>query len=174
MKMILMFLILALASAPLHAAERELDVKKAEKIEIRHSMIGFRNTLIFYTFKERNAVLELSIDNRDESFPVTARVHLFGLDVDAEGIAKWINNQHSCGLFPDVPTPVLTTELPQATCKVETHRQTGISKNPGPREGMFKDYELELVMAEFELAGQFKLAAFTDAARVHVPCGDAD
>ena len=46
------------------AAERKLSVKDAEKIQIRHSMIGARDTLLFYTFADQKAVLLLKIDNQ--------------------------------------------------------------------------------------------------------------
>ena len=44
------------ATAAEQAGVRKLDVKNAEKKEVRHSMIGPRNTLIFYTFKEHQAI----------------------------------------------------------------------------------------------------------------------
>ena len=54
-------------------ADRILDGKKAQKLEVRHSMIGLRNTLLFYTFKDQQAILTLSIGNTDVTFPVTGK-----------------------------------------------------------------------------------------------------
>lgn len=48
-------------------ADRVLDRDGAEKIEIRHSMLGYRDTLAFYLFAEQQAVLVLSIGNQDET-----------------------------------------------------------------------------------------------------------
>ena len=150
-------------------ANRQLDKKDAEKLEVRHSMIGFRNTLLFYTYGEQRAVLRILIDNKDETFPVTGTVHLFEKSATVEELKKWLNNQHSDGLFPEIPEPIFTKELPKGTCDVISFKQTGTSKNPGPQgEVVFKDYEVELVVKEFKVDEQFTLSAFTDTARVHV------
>ena len=50
--------------------------QKPEKLEIRHSMLGYRDTLIFYSFKEQRAILVLGINNKDETFSVTGKIHL--------------------------------------------------------------------------------------------------
>ncbi len=145
-----------------------LDGKKARKLEVRHSMLGFRNTLRFYTFKDQQAILVLSIGNKDETFPVTGKVHLFPDATTGEELKNWINNQHSDALFPDIPEPTFTGELPKGTCKVTSHKQTGLSKNPGPGKGAFKDFKVELSVKAYALDKKFKLPAFTDTARVHV------
>ena len=160
-------LLLAALVAPLHAGP-DLDGKKAEKLEVRHSMLGFRNTLLFYTFKGQRAVLQLSISNKDESFAVSGKVHLFDGAATEDGIRKWINNQHSDGLFADIPEPVFSGDLPKGACKVTSHKLLGTSKNPGPTEANFKEYEVKLSIPAHEVDGKFKLAAFTDTARVHV------
>ena len=167
LKYAIVVLFLVSVCNPLYA-ERILDGKKAEKLEIRHSMVGFRNTLVFYTFKDQRAILQLSIANKDEAFPVTGKIHLFDKATTEEGLKKWINNQHSDGLFPDIPKPIFTGELQKGSCKVTSHKQTGASKNPGPRKGNFKDFEVDLSMKAYGIDGKFKLFAFTDTARVHV------
>ena len=167
LKPAIVVLLLFTISTPLYA-DRILDGKKAEKLEIRHSMLGFRNTLIFYTFKNQRAILRLSIDNKDESFPVTGKILLFDKATTEEGLKKWINNQHSDALFPDVPKPIFTGDLPKGTCKVTSHKQTATSKNPGPRKGNFKNFEVELSVKAHGIDEKFKLSAFTDTARVHV------
>jgi len=149
------------------AADRILDGKKAQKQEVRHSMIGFRNTLLFYAFNDQQAILTLSIGNTDETFPVEGRIHLFDDATTEEGLKKWINNQHSDGLFPDVPTPVFAGELPEGSCRVTSHKQTGTSKNP-TSPTMFKNYEVTLSVKEHVINKKVKLSAFTDTALVHV------
>ena len=131
-------------------------------------MLGFRNTLIFYTFKDQQAILQLTIANQDETFPVTAKIHLFDKATTGEGLKKWINNQHSDGLFPDIPKPTFTGELPKGACKVTSHKQTGSSENPGPRKGTFKDFTVDLSIKAHRVDRQFNLSAFADTARVHV------
>ena len=150
-------------------ADRELKGEAAEKREVRHSMIGLRNTLIFYTFKDQQAVMVLLIDNKDETFPVTGKVHLFDESTTEEGLKKWINNQHSDGLFPDVPNPSSTTELPKDVLKVISHKKTGTSDNPGPRPGVFNHFEVELEIGDHEVEGKFKLSTFKEKSTVSVP-----
>lgn len=149
--------------------DRILDGKKAQKLEVRHSMIGFRNTLLFYTFKDQQAILTLTIGNTDETFPVKGKIHLFDDATTEEGLNKWINNQHSDGLFPEVPTPIFTEELPEGTCSVTSHKQTGTSENPSPiSPATFKNYEVKLSVKEHAIDKKVKLSAFTDTALVHV------
>lgn len=167
LKSLIVVLAFAIISTPLYA-DRTLDQKKAEKLEVRHSMLGFRNTLVFYAFKDQQAILVLSIDNKDETFPVIGKIHLFDESTSEEGLKKWINNQHSDGLFPDVPKPTFTGELPKESCMVTSHKQTGMSNNPGPRKAAFEDFEVELSIKAHDSDKKFKLSAFTDTARVHV------
>ena len=151
------------------AADRILDGKKAEKLEVRHSMLGFRNTLLFYTFKDEKTIVTLSIGNTDETFPVKGKIHLFDVATTEEDLKKWINNQHSDGLFPEVPTPTFTGELPEGTCSVTSHKQTGTSENPSPiSPATFKNYEVKLSMKEHAIDKKVKLSAFTDTASAHV------
>jgi len=161
-------LMLTLVSGPLYA-ERMLEGKKAEKLEVRHSMLGFRNTLLFYKFKNQRAILVLSIGNNDETFPVTGKIHLFDDTTTEEDLEKWINNQHSDGLFAEVPEPVFTGELPKGSCKVTSHTQTDTSKSRSPTgSATFKNYEVKLAIKEHAVQQKFKLSAFTDTAQVHV------
>ena len=123
------------ANAAEQAAVRQLDIKEAERKEVCYSMIGPRNTLIFYTFVDQQAILSLTIDNKDESFPVSGRVLLFDEETTEEGLKKWINNQHSDGLYPDIPDPIFTKVLPEGSCVVTAHKQLGITKDDGSSQG---------------------------------------
>ena len=166
-KYLIVVLAFAIISTPLYA-DRILDGKKAQKLEVRHSMLGFRNTLLFYAFKDQQAILVLSIDNKDETFPVTGQIHLFDEATSEEGLKNWINNQHSDGLFPDVPKPIFTVELPKKSCRVASQKQTGMSMNPGPRKAAFRNFKVKLMIKAHGVDKKFKLSAFTDTARVHV------
>ena len=151
------------------ATAEESPAAKPEKIEIRHSMLGYRSTLVFYTFAEQRAVLVLGIDNKDETFPLTATVHLFDQAETAQSLAKWVNNQSSDALFADAPKPVVSEKLPPEFGRVKSHKLLGTGPNPGPEKSMFKDFEVEFSIAGREVGGRFKIPAFTDTARVHVP-----
>ncbi|MGB2453967.1 MAG: hypothetical protein ACPIG7_05195, partial [Akkermansiaceae bacterium] len=63
-------LILAL-SGPLSAKERQLEADTTKELQIRHSMLGFRDTLLFYTFPDQQAVLRLHISSKDKTLPVS-------------------------------------------------------------------------------------------------------
>ncbi|MDG2126117.1 MAG: hypothetical protein P8J87_20620 [Verrucomicrobiales bacterium] len=167
LKYVAALLVFTSISTPLHA-DRKLDGKKAEKLEVRHSMLGFRNTLRFYTFKDQQAVLVLSIGNKDETFPVTGKVFLFPEVTTAKELEKWINNQHSDAIYPDIPKPAFTAELPKGYCKVTSHQQKGTSENPGPGKTTFKNFTVELAVKAHAIDKKFKLPAFTDTAIVHV------
>lgn len=160
-------LALVLSVSPLFA-DRVLDGRKAERLEVRDSMLGFRDTLLFFTFKDQRAILVLTIGNKDDSFPVTAKVHLFDESVTGEDLQKWINNQHSDGLFADVPEPVYSAELPEESCKVTSRKQTGTSKGPDGK-AVFNDHEVKLSVGKHAVDGKFALPAFTAKAKVHVP-----
>ena len=149
-------------------ADRLLNWADTEKKEIHHSMLGFRDTLVFYTFAGQQAVLTLQISNKDSSFPVTATVYLFEETTTAEAVKKWINNQHSDGLFVDAPEPVLTEKLPQGACKAASFKLTGRTTNPGPQQGTFGAFEVSLEMQGQAVGTSFQLAPFTDTATVYV------
>ena len=156
------------ATAAEQAAVRQLDTKQAKKKEVRHSMIGPRNTLIFYTFKEHQAILRLTIDNKDESFPVTGKVYLFDEKTTEQGLGKWINNQHSDGLYPDIPDAIFTEMLPEGSCVVTAHKQLGVTKDTGLRKVDFKNFQVDLSIKAHQVDDQFTLSAFTDSSRVYV------
>jgi len=170
MKTILAALAVALTVfTPLCAADEPpvLDVsnKSVEKFATSDSMIGKRNTLLFYTFKEQKAILRLTIDNKDTKFPITAVVYQFADDVSEESLAKWINNQHSDGIYPDVPEPVANFPLPKDACSVVSSKLIDRTKH---HNGEHDNHEVKFRIEDFAKEGVFKLKAFTAEAKVHV------
>ena len=149
------------------AGERPLDADLSSKVQVRHSMIGFRDTLLFYTFTGQQAVLRLHISNKDQSLPVTGTIYLFPEGTTDEGLKKWINNQHSDGLFPEIPKPVLTHKLPEGTCKAVSTKLLGEKKNP-TSDDVFEDHEVAVSVKAYQLEEQFKLTPFTDKTGVFV------
>lgn len=160
----LVFAIAGLADA----AERPLAKADAEKKEVRYSMMGPRDTLLFYTFADQQAVLRLRIANKDASFPVSGTVLLFDGKTTKEGLAKWLNNQHSDGLFPEVPEPVETVELPAEVCRVAEKKLLGEKENEGPAGGTFADYQLKISVKGHKVEGKFDLKGFEDQAGVFI------
>lgn len=149
------------------APERELVFKDAKQEQIRHSMDGIRDTLIFYTFPDKSAVLVLRIDNTKDDLPVSATVHLFPPTTDAEALGKWVNNQHSDGLFIDAPEPTLSYKLPDGICATKERELIGKQKQP-TGEDVFNDYKVKLTVKEHRAEGKFHLAAFAAEANVFV------
>lgn len=156
----------ALLCGTLFAAERELLFKDAKKEQVRHSMIGMRDTILFYTFAEKSAVLVVNIVGKG-TMPVSATVHLFAPGTTAEDLGKWINNQHSDGLFPEVPVPTHSIKLPDATCAATDRESVGQEKSP-INEDVFADYKVKLTVKEHREQGKFHLPAFQDEAGVFV------
>ena len=159
-----------LALLPLHAepeaAARPLAVEKAEKKEIMHSMIGIRNTLLFYTWNDQKAAVLLTIDNSSTKFPVKGTVYLFDSSTTREGLAKWLNNQHSDGLFVDAAKPARTVELAEGSCTVSEHKLLGANKKSP--NGIFDEYEVTVMFKDLEEKGLFKLKGFKDKTKVFV------
>ena len=52
------------------ALELELFIKAAKKEQVRHSMLGPRNTLVFYTFAAQRSVLVLYIDPKNSTLAI--------------------------------------------------------------------------------------------------------
>jgi hypothetical protein len=168
-KVLLFTLTLAFLFISLNAAEEApvvaLNIKNAKKLEIRHGQLGFRSTLLFYTFKNQKAVMKILINNKDNTFPVTATVFLFDKQVTEEGLKKWLNNQHSDGLFPNVPKPSNNIKIPAKVFKVASKKLTGQSKQ---QFGNFDNYDVKLKASDYTDSLSIKLTGFTIDTKVHV------
>lgn len=151
---------------PLHA-ETTLDARAegVQKTTVTDSMTGYRDTLIFYVFAEAKAVLVVGIGNANLDFPVTAKLHTFAAATDAEAIDKWVNNQHSDGLFIDAAEPEATHEIPAASCTAEKHE---FLKQAESHNGTFSSYSVTFRIKDAPDLGGFKLKDFTDQATVFV------
>lgn len=159
---------LLLGAASLHAAETMIDAKAktTDKKQVVDSMVGFRDTLIFYSFPADKAVLVVRIDNKNEKFPMTGKLYVFAKETTTEGFEKWINNQHSDGLFPDVPEPLATHDIPAASFSLVSQKMVEAIKNEN--FGSFKRYDLEFKIEKVPAFGEIKIKDFTDTASVHI------
>lgn len=166
MKSVLLFTLTLLFCAGAFA-ERILEKDSAKRTEVRYSMIGPRNTLLFYTYANQQAVLRILIDNKDESFPISGQVYLFDSSTSAEGLDKWINNQHSDGLYPGVPKPLEVVQLPEGTCSL-TKEGVRPETASSPTGGTFTDHKVKISVQDHKIAGKFELKAFEDQSGVFV------
>lgn len=158
------------------ASARDLDVDGPEvkKEEIRHGQIGPRDTLIFYTFADQDAVLQLSIHHEAGKFTLSGKMQLFKEGTGAEAIGRWVNNQHSCGLFPEVPKPTATIDLPaNALAVTESKLKEGAEPVLSPATGdKFQDHTLKIEVSELKMEG-FRLKGFTADTGAYVKVGPA-
>ncbi len=138
-----------------------------KKIEVSSSMMGFRDTLKFYVFKEEKAVLRVQIDNKNTKFPVSAKLYVFADDTTAEGLAKWVNNQHSDGLFVDAAVPKATHEIPAASCKAKAHELDKVVEGGGPRSGKFSRYKVTIEIKDVPAIGDIKISHVRQCGRKH-------
>jgi hypothetical protein len=159
---------LLLGVASLHAAETMIDpkAKTTTKQQVIDSMTGYRDTLLFYTFAAEKAVLVVRIDNKSEKFPMTGKLYVFAKETTSEGFEKWINNQHSDGLFPDVPQPVATHDIPAASFSLISQKMVEAIKNE--TFGSFKRYDVEFKIQNVPAIGEIKIKDFTDTAGVYI------
>lgn len=148
-------------------AELELATKAAKKELVRHSMMGPRDTLVFYTFAAQKAVLVLQIDNKNSTPTASGTLHIFDPKATEEGLSKWVNNQHSDGLFVDPATPAHSHKLPEGTFTVTDRKRVGQEKQPSGDE-VFGDYQVKITAKEHRVEGKYRLAAFTDDANVFI------
>jgi hypothetical protein len=163
---------LLLGVAPLYSAEIVVNPKAetTAKVQVTQSMIGYRDTLLFYTFPAEKAVLVVRIDNKTDQFPIKAELNVFPKNATNEGIANWINNQHSCGLFPDVPEPVAVHNIPATSFAVVSKKiaEAIVVEEGPPNAGKFNRYEVEFKLENVPAVGEIKIKDFTDTASVFV------
>ncbi|MES2982278.1 MAG: hypothetical protein V4727_08190 [Verrucomicrobiota bacterium] len=159
---------LLLGVVPLHAAETTVDPKAQTTVkrQVGDSMIGYRDTLLFYTFAAEKAVLVVKIDDKSDKFPMNGKLYIFAKETTAEGLDKWINNQHSDGLYPDVPEPVTTHEIPAASFSLVSQKMAEVVKKE--HAGTFNRHEVEFKVENVPAFGEIKIKDFTDTATVHI------
>lgn len=95
------------------AAERRVAITadtKATEVSRYFSGLAHGPTKKFYIVPESNAVVVVAtVDGKADA---TATIHLFPAATTAEGVAKWINNQYSDAIYPDVPMPLRSVPVP--------------------------------------------------------------
>ena len=100
-----------------------------------------------------------------QKFPLAATLYTFADDVNEEGLKKWLNNQHSDGLFVDVPDPTATHKIPAGSCKTLSHKLIDQAKSPF---GTFDNYSVVFKVSRVAKTGKFRVKDFTDKATVHL------
>lgn len=137
------------------------------KIEANQTLIGFSSTKLFYTVGSQNAVVAIHIDNKDKKFAASGKVYQFAKGVTADDLEKWVNNQHSDALFPDIPDPVATHPLPKDSIKTVSSKLLGTEKG-GPEGATYDKYSVEFAASETKLNANWKVGTFKDSATVYI------
>jgi hypothetical protein len=165
------FALLACLFVAATACARDLNVATAKKTEVRHGQVGPRDTIIFYEFTDQAAVLQLNVKHEAGKFTIMGRMQLFAEGTSAEAIGMWINNQHSCGLFPEVPNPIVSVDLAaDGISVVESKRKEG-EPQEGPMGDKFEDYAVTFEIAELKSQKGFTLKGFSADTSLFVKIG---
>jgi len=143
----------------------DITSEDVKKLEVSQTFGGFRETQIFYTFPKKNVILKVRIDNKNKDFAVTGKVIVFPKSTTAEGLAKWLNNQHSDGLYPEIPLPVSTLDLAKNTCSSNNAK---FSEKIESRLGSFDSYSIDFQVKDVERIGNYKINGFSGKATVHL------
>jgi len=142
----------------------DLKGKNVQRQEVSSSLIGLTSTTVFYTLDDHRVVVVIHIDNT-KGFPVSGKVCEFAKDVTPEGMAKWLNNQHSDGLFPDVPEPKTTVKLPAEACQSLKSKLLG---KKTVNDTTYNQYSVEIKLSEVKVNEQFRLQEHKDTVNVYV------
>lgn len=138
-----------------------------KKIEANQTQIGFSSTRIFYTLASQSAIVVIHIDNTNKKFPVAAKVYQFAKGVTAEELGKWVNNQHSDGLYPDIPEPVAVHPLKVDSIKTVSSKRVGQAEG-GIRGETYDKYTVEFEAGTVDVTKNLRLGAFKDSATVYM------
>lgn len=139
---------------------KTLDVTSATVKEVR----SFLFTQKFYTFDDANAVLALRLDNSLNA-SVAGKLHIFAKDVTAEGIARWLNNQHSDSIYIDTPSSVEVIDVGPV---VVVEYKPGAVRDHYPHDEIY-DQRFDAIIRIPESVGRrVVLPGFEDIVRIQV------
>lgn len=155
----------AAAEAAKEITKLDLAGKNVKREEVSQSQIGLTSTKLFYTVAEQQAVVVIHLDNTKKEFPATGKVYVFEKVATAEDLAKWINNQHSDGLFPDVPEPKASFNLPAEACKTVESKLVGTTS---ANNTTYHQHTVVIKINEANVNEQLKIKEFKDMAKVYV------
>jgi hypothetical protein len=150
----------------LSGAEPTLDIKapSVKRFETAQTQIGYTDTKIFYTFGDLKTVLVITIQN-NRDFSTSGQAHQFDAKYSVEDLDKWINNQHSDGLFADAPEPKSVVDLPKNTFKTEAIKPQGNQQAP---QDNYEKYQVEFKLTEQKIEGKLTIKSATDTSTVYV------
>ena len=143
----------------------DLKGKKVQRLEVSASLIGYTSTKVFYTLGDHRVVVAIQVDNSQKGFPVTGTVYQFAEEVTLEDLGKWLNNQHSDALFPEVPEPQVIVKLPAESCRTLESQRLGQKQ---VNNTIYDEYRVEVKLSKAKVNEQFRLQEFKDTVKVYV------
>lgn len=143
----------------------DLKGKNVRRIEVNQTQIGFSATRVFYIVDDLRLIVILHIDNAKTNFPVTGKACQFAKDATPDALDKWVNNQHSDALFPDVPTPNATILLPANACQSPASK---LLDRTTALDTTYDRYSVEIKVSDVKLSDQFHLKQHNDTVKVFV------
>ena len=78
---------------------------EAREVSTYYSLHAHGPTVKFYVFPEACVVAVVRVTPAGKAIDTAVDVAVFPRDTAVESIQKWINNQHSDAIYPDVPNP---------------------------------------------------------------------
>jgi len=126
----------------------------------------YRSTLQFYHFEENNAVLLIEFDNQTRDFNRTVRLMLFEATATSESIAKWINNQHSDGLYIDPAVPLATHDLVPDSVSITS--SAFVERLFGELGDEYEETRIHFTLSNLSKPGSYFLNGFADQSVVYL------
>ncbi len=125
----------------------------------------YRNTLLFYHFVDQRAVLTIDIGNKTTDFPTEGMIHLFELSASSQDIERWINNQHSDGLYVNPASPIQSVAVGESAVAITSSAY--IESKSGYWGDEYEKYRLDFTVGNQAGNGYF-LNSFSDHADVYL------
>jgi len=121
--------------------------------------------LVVLPFRGKNAVLVIEFDNQTPDFDSTSKLVLFKSSASYESIRRWINNQHSDGVYDEYARPKVTYELkPDA---VSINSSAFIETLSGVLGDVYKKTSIDFTGANASKPGSYFLNGFADQSVVY-------
>jgi len=145
---------------------RTLDVSASSvdtfEVSSYESLHQYGPTQKFFHLKEQNSVIHIET-SYDSSFETSVTVNIFENNSKTD-VDKWINNQHSDGIYADAPKPieVFTLSKNQFSLKPVFIENTSFGDNEA-----YDSYNIELTVDSVS-EEYFSLMEFTAYYSVHV------
>ncbi len=146
------------------------DTSKPEIVTVDRyfSPYSFGPLMRLYNYEADNVILKVRISNDALNLPIKATLYQFDPLEDDKAIAKWINNQHSDGLYPIVAQPIQQQDVSNEI------KITSVGKGQeviGQRGEIYSKHEITYLVEELKI-GSFMINSFADTVYVHVRMTD--